>query len=146
MEAINTPLFPGRQSPGSGERSVTGIYSIKSILVVDDSEAIREMLSMVLHEEGIVYTAINGLDALSKCAGHHFDLVISDIEMPYMNGIELYKNLEMLYKNSFLFFSGTMNEEYINYLEINNLMLFRKPADILKLQPAVQQKLHRLRL
>jgi hypothetical protein len=36
-----------------------------------------------------------------------------------------------------------MNEEYINYLSMNNLMLFRKPDDILKLRPAVQQKLQK---
>jgi CheY-like chemotaxis protein len=113
----------------------------KNILVVDDSDSIRELLSILLHKAGIVYTAVNGLDALSYFAGHHFDVIVSDIEMPVMNGIELYKNVGPAYKELFLFFSGTMQKEYISYLSMNSLTLFRKPGDILKLQDAVQKKL-----
>jgi DNA-binding NtrC family response regulator len=143
METISTSILTDKQRFVFGERSITGFESRKSILVVDDSEGLREFLSILLHEEGTVYTAVNGFDALSKFAGNHFDIVVSDIEMPVMNGIELYKNVAPVYKDLFLFFSGTMNEEYINYLSMNNLMLFRKPDDILKLRPAVQQKLQK---
>jgi hypothetical protein len=63
--------------------------------------------------------------------------------MPVMNGIELNKNVPLAYKNLFLFFSGTMNYEYISYLSSNNLKLLRKPNDILELQLAVQQVLQK---
>jgi PleD family two-component response regulator len=113
METISTSILTDKQRFVFGERSITGFESRKSILVVDDSEGLREFLSILLHEEGTVYTAVNGFDALSKFAGNHFDIVVSDIEMPVMNGIELYKNVAPVYKDLFLFFSGTMNEEYI---------------------------------
>jgi CheY-like chemotaxis protein len=60
--------------------------------------------------------------------GNHFDIIVSDIEMPVMNGIELNKNVPLAYKN---------------LLSSNNLKLLRKPNDILELQLAVQQVLQK---
>lgn len=130
-----------KQVPISSKRTFTEYESRKSILIVDDSEDIRNILSVLLHDEGIVSTAENGFDALSKFAGNHLDVIVCDIEMPVMNGIELHMNVPPAYKESFLFFSGTMNREYISYLLMNDLTLFRKPRDILKIQAAVRQKL-----
>ena len=141
MEVTSTTEFADEYSLVLSDGTGAGFEMRKSILVVDDSEDIRELLSVLFHKEGTVYTAINGLDALSKFAGHRFDVIISDIEMPIMNGIEFHKNANPVYKDSFLFFSGTMKEEYIYYLLINNLEFFRKPNDVLKLKSAVQQKL-----
>lgn len=141
MEARSIPVLTDKQRLVFRERSLTGSKNRKNILVVDDSEHIRELLSVLLHEEGIVDTAVNGRDALSKFADNHFDVVVSDIEMPVMNGIELYENVPPIYRDFFVFFSGTVNEEYMSYLSMNNIMLFRKPYDIMKLKSAVQQKL-----
>jgi len=60
------------------------------ILVVDDEQIIRESISFVLREEGYDVTeAINGSDAYQKVLNSNFDLIITDIEMPMMKGIEL---------------------------------------------------------
>jgi CheY-like chemotaxis protein len=91
-----------------------------------------------------VYTAINGMDALSNFPGKHFNVVISDIEMPIMNGIDFYNNLTILhpyYKEHFLFFSGTMEREHLEYVSLNNLRLFRKPDDTLILLSTVKMML-----
>ena len=60
------------------------------ILVVDDEEVIRDILSDFLAMEGFeVRTAVDGTDALTQLGSTHFDLVLSDLKMPHMGGIEL---------------------------------------------------------
>ena len=66
----------------------------KKVLVVDDSYTMRNMVSITLKDEGFeVESAVDGVDALSKIEEHKFDLVITDINMPNMNGIEFVQNL-----------------------------------------------------
>ena len=67
------------------------------ILVVDDEEIIRESLTFVLKKEGYyVQEAENGLAAYNKLLEETFDLVITDLEMPEMKGIELLEEVKKL--------------------------------------------------
>ena len=62
---------------------------MKTILVVDDDEAIRTLLQEELEEEGYkVLIATNARDALKLVAAEPLDLVILDIRMPGMDGLE----------------------------------------------------------
>ncbi|MFK5708820.1 response regulator transcription factor [Lysinibacillus sp. FSL K6-4013] len=64
----------------------------KHILLVEDDEAIREMVENYLTMEGFnVTTAINGEEALQNCLQNTFDLVILDIMIPKLNGLEVLK-------------------------------------------------------
>ncbi len=66
----------------------------EKILVVDDEDIIRESLSYILSKEGyVVDEAENGKVALDKILDNYYDLVITDLEMPVMKGIELLENL-----------------------------------------------------
>ncbi len=66
-----------------------------SILVVDDDSSLRNMLSFVLGKEGFqVVEAESGADALKKLKGGKYDLVISDIRMPDLSGIDLLKRIK----------------------------------------------------
>ena len=68
-----------------------------SILVVDDSITTRTMERSILVAHGYrVEIAVSGEDALDKVGGYRFDLVISDVEMPGINGFELTKRLRGL--------------------------------------------------
>jgi CheY-like chemotaxis protein len=61
-----------------------------TILFVDDDQCMREVMAMVLNEEGYeVSTAADGLDALAKLRHSIPDLIISDLHMPRMSGVEL---------------------------------------------------------
>ncbi len=61
-----------------------------NILVVDDSASARKFFSGCIEEGGgRVLTAENGRDALKKCENNQVDLLITDINMPIMNGFEL---------------------------------------------------------
>lgn len=67
------------------------------ILAVDDSRSIRDMISAILTAEGHeVVSAEDGVDALDKARHDVFDMVLSDINMPNMNGISLISKLRRL--------------------------------------------------
>lgn len=68
------------------------------VLIVEDDLALREALSDTLEIEGYkVVTANNGTDALSKLAKHSFKLVVSDVQMPVMDGLQLLENIQNHY-------------------------------------------------
>ncbi len=65
-----------------------------SILAVDDSVSMRQMLSFTLKSAGdAVVAAVDGQDAWEKAARQDFDLVLTDQNMPRMDGISLTKKL-----------------------------------------------------
>lgn len=71
-------------------------YKLTS-LIVDDSQSMRMALGYVLRDAGItVVEAIDGEDALAQAKKQQFDLVITDINMPKMNGLSLIKMLRTL--------------------------------------------------
>ncbi|ABC27364.1 MULTISPECIES: response regulator [Hahella] len=64
------------------------------ILAVDDSASMRQMVTFTLKGAGYqVDEAANGQEALSKAKSGKYDLVITDVNMPVMDGISLIKNL-----------------------------------------------------
>jgi len=66
----------------------------KRIMTVEDSTSLREMISFVIQEAGYeVVEAKDGQDALAKLKNSPVDMVITDLNMPVMNGIELTKSL-----------------------------------------------------
>ena len=66
----------------------------KKILAVDDSVSIRKSLSFILGQEGFeVVEAEDGVDALEKAQADKFSLIITDINMPRMDGIELTRQI-----------------------------------------------------
>ncbi|MFQ5603965.1 MAG: sigma-54-dependent transcriptional regulator [bacterium] len=66
----------------------------ESILIVDDEKSIRESLQEVLVDEGYrCKTAADGEDALTQVSEEQFDLVITDLQLPGMDGIEVIKRI-----------------------------------------------------
>lgn len=65
-----------------------------SILAVDDSASMRKMVSFTLTGAGYkVVEAVDGQDALEKAQGHRFDLVLTDQNMPRLDGLGLTRKL-----------------------------------------------------
>lgn len=69
---------------------------MKKILYVDDAHSLRQLMEMVLSKHYQISLAGNGAEGLEQAQKSDFDLVISDINMPVMNGFELLENLRKL--------------------------------------------------
>jgi len=71
--------------------------SKKNILIVDDSASVRQVVSITLRQAGYdVLEGNDGKDALSKLTGQKVHLIISDVNMPNMDGISLVKAVKQL--------------------------------------------------
>ena len=69
----------------------------KTIMTVDDSSSVRQMVGLTLKGEGYqVVEAVDGKDALTKVGGVTIDMVITDLNMPNMDGIQLIRELRKL--------------------------------------------------
>jgi len=67
---------------------------VRNVLVVDDERLIRQIISIILKSAGYkVIEAVSGDDALSKMTDRDFGLVITDLRLPGMDGIEFIKQL-----------------------------------------------------
>jgi two-component system chemotaxis response regulator CheY len=69
----------------------------KNILIVDDSESIRELVCLTLESNGYkVAKAIDAEDALTLLDGRDFNLMITDLNMPNMDGLQLIRKVREL--------------------------------------------------
>ena len=76
---------------------------MKHILTVDDSASVRQMVSFTLRTVGYEVTeAVDGKDGLVKAERGKFDLIITDLNMPIMDGIQLITALRKLPGYSFV--------------------------------------------
>lgn len=77
--------------------------TFKKVLVVDDSETVRQQLASALEQAGFaVVTATDGVDGLERVAEHDLCMVILDVNMPRLNGLEMLEQLKLDAKNATL--------------------------------------------
>jgi two-component system chemotaxis response regulator CheY len=70
---------------------------MKTILAVDDSASMRQMVKLTLSAAGYqVVEANDGADGLRKASGAAMDMVVTDLNMPVMNGLQLIRELRKL--------------------------------------------------
>ena len=76
---------------------------MKKILVVDDSSVVRMSLEMLLKDNGFdVVCANDGVQGVDAAKGSKFDLIITDINMPNMNGFDLIQNVRQMDQCKFI--------------------------------------------
>lgn len=87
------PLLLAQQARGDGPGPVVAPSRSaprRRLLVVDDSFTTRELIRSILQSAGFEVTAaVDGADALDKLRSHPYDLVVSDVEMPRVDGFQL---------------------------------------------------------
>lgn len=95
VRSIESILKYGKIEKVSGHENVIKEYKTKKILIVEDSLTVREVERKLLENRGYhVTVAVDGIDGWNVLhRGEEFDLIISDIDMPRMNGIELVKKV-----------------------------------------------------
>jgi two-component system, response regulator, stage 0 sporulation protein F len=123
-----------------GEHVVT--EQQKRILVVDDEENARTALSKILAREGYeVASAGNGYEALNYLRGKEVELIITDINMPEMNGLSLLRELSRSHPESNVIMV-TAYGEVESYIEAMNLGAFEyinKPVKIDELKKIIRK-------
>ena len=119
----------------------------KSILVVDDEKNQREILETILSGEGYdVTTASSGEAAMKFVADRHFDLVLTDLKMTGMSGLDLLKELTDFDKSIIVILltaHGTIDSA-VDALRLGAFEYLQKPYDSAKLLETVSRALKKL--
>lgn len=114
-----------------------------TILIIEDHAAVRALLARVLEEAGYqVWEAANGREGLERFRAHPVDLVITDLEMPEMNGIEVIVELTRLCVDvRVIAMSGLSGDELQQARLIGARRTLPKPLDLQALLQVVQSEL-----
>jgi two-component system sensor histidine kinase and response regulator WspE len=92
MRSIENLASSQRLFQLGSEKDTEATSKRKRVLIVDDSLTVRELERKLLHNGGYaVDVAVDGMDGWNAVRTGHFDLVVTDVDMPRMNGIELVK-------------------------------------------------------
>lgn len=146
-------LFPeGTGQPSAPSPSVTSskIPSLGGrVLIVDDERSVRDSLEGMLTIAGCeCETAESGQAAIEKttCTMHNFDLVLVDLTMPEMNGVETIQALQPLLPNSeFVVMSGFAEEKIWSQIgDLDIAAILRKPCRMQVLIGTLQSVLERV--
>lgn len=122
---------------------------LRKIMVVEDEKLFAQLLSDALKSlPGVqVETVANGADALIALHHHRFDLIFTDIHMPWMNGIEFLTKLrEEDSKVGIFVLTAHPQEGYIrslNHLGIEDFLV-KSECDLMYLRSIVEEYFHRL--
>ena len=105
---------------------------MKRILVIDDEPNILKSLMRILDDNYAVTTALGGGAGLKLLKnGDQFDLIISDLSMPEINGIELYNQIAILFpglEKNIIFMTGfAYTEDIKTFLQNVNPPILEKP-------------------
>lgn len=114
----------------------------KKVLIVDDDLKSTKLLSMLIGNQDSIETASDGMEGLKKINGQRFDLIISDVHMPGMNGIEMYieaKKSDPKIKDRLLFLSATSNPEMISFFKEHNLVYMGKPSPVTQIRKVMRE-------
>jgi len=115
------------------------------ILIVDDEEGLREGLGRILEDEGYaVLAAENGEQALEILQHAHIDLVLTDMRMPGMDGIELLKKIHERHGNiGVIILTGYGQiETYIEAMNFGAIEYVSKPFKVNELKFIVNKVLN----
>ena len=118
----------------------------EAVLVVEDSEPIANLMKAIFEKEADVETVENGEKALKRLGERHFDVIVSDLDMPGMSGIEFYKKVLERAPDAgkrFLFYSGNLTTQSVGFFKRNNLPFLEKPAPVSVIRQAVLKILDR---
>ncbi len=116
------------------------------ILFVDDNPTITQLITDILSLDGYgVDTAPNGIAALEKIEGRRYDLILTDLHMPEMDGAGLYRELAKRQTHppqKIIFLTGTAGtSEAHRLVQESGLPLLRKPFNLVELLELVRKVL-----
>ena len=125
-------------------RSLPKVWE-ENILIVEDEPAIASLVEAIVKSEGHIDKVWNGKKALEKLSEKYYKIIISDIDMPVMNGITFYEEAAKIYPDineRFLFFSGMIFEDREKYFEEKGIKYMLKPSSIVAIRNNVMEIMH----
>jgi CheY-like chemotaxis protein len=116
------------------------------VLVVDDESVIAQLIADVLGGEGFeVDTAPHGLAALDRLTNRTYDVILSDLRMPELDGFGLFREIERRYPDllgRFVFITGTSEHtDYQGFIDDVKVPVLTKPFDMMNLVRVVRGRL-----
>ncbi len=105
----------------------------ESMLIIDDDAPLTNFLTKLFADDAQIETAHNGREGLDKVKEKYFDVIISDVQMPVMDGMEFYRRAaahDPLIGQRTLFFTGSTQPNVIEFFRRNGLRHLMKPARI----------------
>ena len=114
--------------------------SRKNVLVVDDDDGIVETMKDVLESSGYdVDTASNGSDAVELVKENDYGIILMDIRMPGMNGLQAYKRMREGGKTlNVVFITAFTDDETASKIKTEACPVLYKPVDMVKLMGVVK--------
>lgn len=116
------------------------------VLVVEDDVPIGRMLASILADEGyVVDLASDGLTALGKIEAREYDLILTDLRMPELDGVGLYRELERrqpaMLRRVIVITGTSGHPEYESFLEETQVPYLEKPFSLQALQTITRRVL-----
>jgi len=123
---------------------VSKALSRARILVVDDDTIVQEFLTTILTEEGHQVEIVdNGDDALERIDSGDYDVILLDIKLPGMSGIELYRYMQKALKSlarRVIFITGdVMSKDTMGFLSKTSAPYITKPFDAEQLEEHINR-------
>ena len=114
-----------------------------TILIIEDQAPVRTLVRQVLEDAGYqVYEACNGREGLERFHAHPVDLVLTDLEMPEMNGLEVILALTQAFLDvKVIAMSGVSSDDLQKAKLLGARHTFSKPLDLPALLRTVQYEL-----
>ena len=93
------------------------------ILIADDDEAVRNLVGDVARTEGHTVTAVaDGRAAVQACFGDHYDVVITDLQMPHVTGSDVIAQMRAIgYRARFCIMSGSFVHQELPLAQIKRI-------------------------
>jgi two-component system chemotaxis response regulator CheY len=124
--------LPEGLKPTEDVRSFPKIWE-HAFLIVEDEPVIRFLWERLLQQRGKVESATNGREGLEKTNRSFFDVIITDIDMPVMNGLEFFRQAtahDERLKKRFVFCTGNVRPEVSEVSSSNQIPLLQKPFTV----------------
>lgn len=111
----------------------------KRVVIVDDDDSIRKTFFLILNPDYLVYLAKDAEEALRRFEGTDIDLIIADLKLPHLNGLEMITEFrKMGYRGEVILISAypdLLNPKTLSRLDIGHI--FVKPLDLDALNDAI---------
>jgi two-component system NtrC family sensor kinase len=116
------------------------------VLVVDDESIIAQLIADVLTDAGYqIDTAPHGMAALERLDHRSYDVILSDLRMPELDGLGLFREIEQRYPDllhRFVFITGTSEHaDYQGFIDDVKVPVLTKPFDMMDLVRVVHELL-----